>query len=503
MVSWQELKKQGANIYKKQTNSRTLWIGGSTSVFALLSLIVMLSGVSYTYSGDSYVVDGKGEAYVNITTTYWRICFNESMKFVETYPDVKTELYVPGVGGKWRLFNPATDCIERGKINRFKIIGYNITQTTEWTFGMDNWYYPKVDIDPYWIVYTEGDILAGYHFSFPPDNSTHIEDSYNKSANGTNTNVIATTDKNSLSNKAAYFNGTNSAHIAINTTLFDVAPLSISMWLYPDNSTSVLHERLFAGTSDYSNHFVTTYKPANKTVSFGWSGTTNPTNYIAPDYLVPAQTWTHVVFMHNGSTASLKVYINGVNYTLTNLGSALGIQTGDYVWLGGRQDNAVFYNGRMDEVVFFSKYLSASEVLDLYNGTYAYDQWMSSIGDTNLSITQCPNMSSIYFQPNISLFNWTTKKLTQYGISPQNFSLCNYTYLILAIGNSTNYTLQANVNVSLNNTFLLHFNAANITNTSYITISTISNNTPYYINVTADYINASGGLPWNASFQVI
>lgn len=141
-MKWQKVRDLGLGLFKKRTRSRTLWISGSTGVVALFAYLLLLTGVSETHTGD-ITCGSVCESYVNITSTYWRICF-EDFNFITTDSNITTELYVPTYGYAWRLFNPEKDCIERG-LNKFKIVGYkDYWQTIKWTFDM------KVNIDPIW-----------------------------------------------------------------------------------------------------------------------------------------------------------------------------------------------------------------------------------------------------------------------------------------------------------------------------------------------------------------
>ena len=156
MAAWQSLKDFGLDIFKKRSRSRTLWIGGSVSFFSLIALLLILTGVTVSHSGDSDCKFDEQlgmdvcEAYINVTSTYWRICFTDEFKFVQTIPDIRTEVYVPARGkGNWRLFDPSKDCIERKTKyrtlpNRFKVVGYKeFDQTVKWSVD-------RFSVDPIW-----------------------------------------------------------------------------------------------------------------------------------------------------------------------------------------------------------------------------------------------------------------------------------------------------------------------------------------------------------------
>lgn len=137
--------------YKKSTRSRTIWITGSTGLVALIMFLLTFTGVSETHTGDQICLD-KCISYVNITSTYYRFCFDSNFSLVQTDPKIEIEIYVPTIGkNNWRLWDPERDCIERKNKNhplpnRFMIVGYKEpTQTVKWwSDGL------KVP-DPLWI----------------------------------------------------------------------------------------------------------------------------------------------------------------------------------------------------------------------------------------------------------------------------------------------------------------------------------------------------------------
>ena len=149
-MKWQTLRDMGLNIFKKRNRSRTIWVGGSLGVFSLFAWIVLLTGVSVDYTGDIYCEE-ECISYVNVTSTYWRICFADDFELVQTNPDIEVEVYVPARGkGNWRLFDHTKDCIERKNKynvlpNRFKIVGHK----EEWETV--KWSVDKFDVDPMWI----------------------------------------------------------------------------------------------------------------------------------------------------------------------------------------------------------------------------------------------------------------------------------------------------------------------------------------------------------------
>lgn len=124
MVAWQSL----GIFFKKVSKSRTLWVGSGVSIFAVFAYIALLAGMTITTSGDIFCND-TCEIYVNVSSTYWRVCFSDD-KFEPLYfnkEPINYKVYVPSRGkDNWRELK-AGDCIERvTKSNtlpaRFKVI---------------------------------------------------------------------------------------------------------------------------------------------------------------------------------------------------------------------------------------------------------------------------------------------------------------------------------------------------------------------------------------------
>jgi len=155
-LKWQSLSV----FFKKRSRSRTLWISGGTSIFAVFAMVLMLTGVTITSSGD-IIAGTDWEVYVNITSTYWRICFNDtnfSPLYFDTEP-LSYEVFVPARGkDNWRPL-VAGDCIERKNKynvlpNRFKIVGTkNSWETIKYGVKVMN-----EDLDPF--IYSENVVLV-------------------------------------------------------------------------------------------------------------------------------------------------------------------------------------------------------------------------------------------------------------------------------------------------------------------------------------------------------
>jgi len=123
------------------------------------------------------------------------------------------------------------------------------------------------------------------------------------------------------------------------------------------------------------------------------------------------------------------------------------------------------------------------------------------IGAASVNNVTCSGIKNgIEFYPNMDLYNWTTGFLTDYNVSAENTSLCGYTYSITP---DISTQVQVKLNVSLNHSFVTKFNMIEINN-NWTTIINGSSGVVSLVNVTGDYVNASGDSPpFNVSWRFI
>ena len=175
MVRWQDV---------------AMGLSGGVGLIALFGALFLLTGIDYTYTSDSVCNELTCIAHINVTTTYWRICFehpedtqtaylpgvyslekttigeapdtvlykkstygrtlwvnlNNVKNIIDTEPNIPVEWLVPTYGSKWRSLKDG-DCWDRLKTNRIKLVGHpSKGQLIKWNFNIED----KVNIDPVW-----------------------------------------------------------------------------------------------------------------------------------------------------------------------------------------------------------------------------------------------------------------------------------------------------------------------------------------------------------------
>ena len=170
---------------------------------------------------------------------------------------------------------------------------------------------------------------------------------------------------------AGVFNGSSSI---INLPVLGLggnATRSISAWVNPATTPSLLGTIYHSGGTNAKESFIIYYQSDNKIrVEYDNRGFATTTTILN-------NTWTHIVATYNGgsieSSANTKIYINGALQTVTTSGSgATGVANTlntDYAIGYRRYANQFYFDGSIDQVRIFNKALSAGEVTTLYNET--------------------------------------------------------------------------------------------------------------------------------------
>ena len=101
------------------------------------------------------------------------------------------------------------------------------------------------------------------------------------------------------------------------------------------------------------------------------------------DATILADTWYHLVGLHNGTDVLL--YVNGVLQSTTNTGGTIDNDAND-LWIGDRSDGGVLpFDGTIDDVRIYNRALYESEIMQLFN--------MVNVENVSVDIypRHCPN----------------------------------------------------------------------------------------------------------------
>ena len=397
-MKWQsvseKLKAYGAYIFKKRSRSRTLWIGGSGSVIGFLMLFVLLTGVSIESSGDQ-VCGEECISYINITTTYWRICFEDTFEPSFTDKDIRTELYVPTYGKKWRLWDASRDCIERKKVNRFKLIGFkDPKETVKWGLALETIF--KDYLDPVW--YGRSASLNNYGSALSPannsifDSTRSIDFIFNATASGIHNKSRLTdntilnmwfernsTDMSGSGNDGTIVGGvTNTSgiighaygfdgkgdYVEVTTGVFQSMAdnFTIVTWIKPIASDTTNFQRIYDGISSTNIYWDDT----NDNIVFQILG--SPQVPSTADS-VPINEWAHIaipIWRVNGSISNFTYIINGEVDKSRKTTINISVGTAN-LRIGQHKTIDRPFNGTIDEFMIFNRTLSSGEISAIYN----------------------------------------------------------------------------------------------------------------------------------------
>jgi hypothetical protein len=92
------------------------------------------------------------------------------------------------------------------------------------------------------------------------------------------------------------------------------------------------------------------------------------TPIVGPPFTPPANTWTHLTLVYNGSaTPSTTIYVNGAVYKTSNTPTGNIPSSSTDFFIGELGGNGRYFGGLVDEVEVFNRALSESEVRAIYN----------------------------------------------------------------------------------------------------------------------------------------
>jgi len=172
-----------------------------------------------------------------------------------------------------------------------------------------------------------------------------------------------TQDRFGIANHAFFFDGEQSGLTAPNAAHLNSANATISFWINPASFPAQGEAYLlsFGGWQQRWKISLPGHgKPVFTTHSNGACCSDMDSN--SP---LPANVWTHVTMVHNG-TQNI-IYFNGVEVNQKSVNGALDPTTHPLGIGYDPIDNANYFHGALDEVMLFDQALSAAEIAALYN----------------------------------------------------------------------------------------------------------------------------------------
>jgi hypothetical protein len=228
--------------------------------------------------------------------------------------------------------------------------------------------------------------------------------------NGTVTGATLTTDRNGVSNKAYYFNGSNSyIHNAnpVNLPLGNTSR-SASFWIRTNGTYWGRTILMYGAQNNVVDIHTSTYGGGNINYLGGLACGTYP------QQLITSNQWVHFVLSYDMNSSTTKIYCNGIlvstatNVTLTTVGGPLRIGRSLY----SLSNDPYNWVGEIDEVGLWNRALTQDEVYSVYSGcpsnVLTSQPTNSSItaGSTSQFSANSPAGSTYLWQSNPSNFGW-------------------------------------------------------------------------------------------------
>ncbi|HVR84744.1 MAG TPA: LamG domain-containing protein [Planctomycetota bacterium] len=154
-----------------------------------------------------------------------------------------------------------------------------------------------------------------------------------------------------------------------NATLTFTGPFSAMAWIKPTgyavgqnpNNTSAIVQKWDYGTNQLSG-YAFNRNQAGKAEFI--TGSRTATDYMVGNQVIPTGVWTHLAVVYDGTNKV--IYINGVQ-DATQVATVVPASSTADLHVG-KDDWARNYYGNVDEVKLFNGALTATEVLELYDG---------------------------------------------------------------------------------------------------------------------------------------
>lgn len=214
-------------------------------------------------------------------------------------------------------------------------------------------------------------------------------------------------------NQACRFAGTNSSFAAVphNTLLNITGDFTIEMWVNPDSVSTgaqiLLQKRAIGNNVGY-----TLYLSSGKVTI-----RTNSSTRLTGKTVIHNHQWTHVAGAYTSSSGTFRVFINGVQDTISVIASADPISNTDSLLIGAGNNNP--FKGSMDEIRIWNIDLTAADIsermrLSLGTNSGYYAGLVASYTFQN------PNPSGTLF----SLNDWSGNNLNGFnkGVTSSSFS---------------------------------------------------------------------------------
>jgi len=219
--------------------------------------------------------------------------------------------------------------------------------------------------------------LVGHWTFNGPDVSNAANLAYDRSGQGNNGTIYGAKPAIGKSGQALSFDGVDD-YVDVGNNIQNSGPFTVSFWWKPNitYTSGSAAATIFSkyNDADRNMHIVLGYRTASK-INFKLERL-GPNRYEFETTTATWNTsnWYHIVWVHNISLATTKIYVNAADET-NQYNSSGSYPTMDFaanIQIGGGQNENLgvsYVNATIDEVRIYNRALSASEVLRLYRAS--------------------------------------------------------------------------------------------------------------------------------------
>ena len=275
--------------------------------------------------------------------------------------------------------------------------------------------------------------------------------------NGVAVGTTWTTDRHGQANKAMSFNGT-SDYVDLGASVDDTMSgktVGASMWVYTDpadwnGGVEVLLDNSITAPSTNNGFYVALDdrgggQPTEGlivTIARGGGFVSADTN----NNVITSAGWYHIAFFDDGT--NYKIYVNGVDQTLTNYASGTYDANALDLYIGAVNNGSLFFTGKMDDVKLWSRSMTTAEVTtlyDTYHGSFSAGSLSKGLaGSWSLAQEDIGTSTDSIFDLTPSANNgvavgttWTTDRKGQSNKAMSFNGTSDYVTLDNALNNST------------------------------------------------------------------
>ena len=183
-----------------------------------------------------------------------------------------------------------------------------------------------------------------------------------------------TVDRNGKVNGAYEFDGVDDyIQIPSNAALEQQFPITVSLWMYMEDSSEI-GNRMFLADTSYAGYYLVMSgsEPGKVTLHFGnnnpggGGGPIYARRTLSSSYKLNSKRWYHIAGVIRGAN-DMELYINGTrDAAATYSGNANSMVFSPQDGAVGKSTGTLFFRGKLDDIRVWNRSLAASEVTELY-----------------------------------------------------------------------------------------------------------------------------------------